>query len=372
MKRFKFFFVIFAILVVGLLVSSCFPRVPSISMTTQGSNREPGKPIMVEAFNFRFTPNAAGYTWTLEKELAGGAWQLINASLKVMKTVRYKNDTVVVYLPTAPETGRVRITATASGMDDDGNFVTVTSQRTVQYAPKTAVLVEVFEKLGAFFNQPSSWFNAFSFFFSNRVPTFVRYREGFLESAVGFDPYAQRLLTGIDPTKPADIYASGEVFFQAWTKLPSNTYSNSQMSSMFNNAPVTGDWNIRIEPTAFTGWRATAWKVKVENIDRFSDDLWLFRARKSDNLATHFVKINNYYTPSSEEEFDTEAIGFYVSFAFTESNIVGPSKQLWGEDYYFGVIAVQKTTLASEFNEEAVTLVALKGSAVVLFPNKSW
>jgi len=112
MKRFRTLLVISFIAAIGLLVSSCWPMLPSISLTIQGSNREPGKPIMVEAMNFRFAPNAAGYIWKLEKELGGGGWQDITAqNLKIMKSTRFKDDTVVVYIPTVPETGRVKITA---------------------------------------------------------------------------------------------------------------------------------------------------------------------------------------------------------------------------------------------------------------------
>lgn len=373
MKRFRTLLVIFFIAALVLFISSCWPMLPSISLTIQGSNREPGKPIMIEAMNFRFAPNATGYIWKLEKELGGGGWQDITAqNLKIMKSARFKDDTVVVYIPTVPETGRVKITARATGQDDDGALVTVEYSQTVSYNPKTSVLVEVFEKAGTTFGQPSTWFGAFSFSWSNRVPNFVRYKEGFLESGVGFDPYAQRLLFGIDPTSAGAIYNAGEVFFQAWTKLPSNTYSNAQMSTMFNNAPTTGDWAVRIEPTTFSGWRATGWKVKVQNIDRFTDDLWLFRARKSDNRATHLVKINSYYVPGAMEEFVEEDIGTFVSFAFSEGNLLPPGSHLWDEDYYFGVIAVQKTAPSSQYNEEDIIFAALKGSAMVLFPNKSW
>ncbi len=142
------------------------------------------------------------------------------------------------------------------------------------------------------------------------------------------------------------------------------------MNTILNSEPVASDWNIRIQPTGFISWRASSWKVSVQNIDRFTDDLWLFRARKSDNLVTHLVKINNYYTPSSEE-FGEEAVGTYVNFTFNETSIVGPSKHLWDENYYFGVIAVERPVLSSDF-EEQVSIVAFKGSAMVLFPSIDW
>lgn len=234
MKRIKFVVILGTLLILSLLVSSCFPFGPRISLTVQTSNREPGKPIEVKATSELFTPSDA-YTWKLEKFQSG--WVDISGNLKVMS-----NDTAVVYLPTSPETGEVRITARANGLDAGGLSVQVESSRTISYKPLTPVLVEVFEEVGASYSEPSSWFNNFSFFFSNRVPTFVRYRENYLEpAAVGFDPFAQRLLTGIDPTSKTAIYDGGEVYFQAWSSLPKSAYSNAQMSSMFNSAQVSGD-----------------------------------------------------------------------------------------------------------------------------------
>jgi hypothetical protein len=77
------------------------------------------------------------------------------------------------------------------------------------------------------------------------------------------------------------------------------------------------------------------------------------------------VKINNYYATSSDE-FE-EAEGTFEVFTFNETNIVGPSKHLWDENYYFGVIAVDKPGASSEYDEQ-VSLIAYRGSAMVLFP----
>jgi hypothetical protein len=65
-------------------------------------------------------------------------------------------------------------------------------------------------------------------------------------------------------------------------------------------------------------------------------------------------------------------VGTVVDFAFEETDIVEPSKHLWDEDYYFGVIAVEKTLPSSSFNEEAVLFSVLRGSSMVLFPDHSW
>jgi len=324
----------------------------------QESNREPGKPIMVNVKPFNFTPTS-NYVWKLEKK--HGGWENITSQNLKQK----ENDTAVVYLPTEPESGEVRITVRANYAD---GYVEQT--RYISYGPKTPVLVEVFEEFGITFSQPSAWFGSYNFS-NSRIPTFVRYREDFLESVAGFDPFATRLLFGINPTSKSAIYDWGEVYFQAWTKLPSNTYSSGQMTTILNTEPVATDWNIRIQPTNFISWRANSWKVSVQNIDRFTDDLWLFRARKSDNLVTHLVKINSYYTPTSEE-FEQEAVGTFVDFTFNESNIVEPTEHLWDEDYYFGVIAVEKTLPLISFNEEAVVFGVLRGSSMVLFPDHSW
>ncbi|MDD3680345.1 hypothetical protein [Mesotoga sp.] len=356
MKRAKLFLVLGTLLVLVFSLSSCI-RIPIMIFLTQESNREPGKPIMVNVTPLNFTPTS-NFIWKLEKEQGG--W--VNITSQNLK--QKENDTAIVYLPTVPESGEVRITVRANY---EGGYVEQT--RYISYGPKTPVLVEIFEEFGTTFSQPSSWFGMYDF--SNaRIPTFARYRENFLESAVGLDPFATRLLFGIDPTSKSAIYDWGEVYFQAWTRLPSNTYSSGQMTTILNTEPVATDWNIRIQPTNFISWRASSWKVSVQNIDRFTDDLWLFRARKSDNLVTHLVKINSYYTPTSEE-FEEEAVGTYVNFTFNETSIVGPSKHLWDENYYFGVIAVERPVLTSDFGEQ-VSIVAFKGSAMVLFPSIDW
>ena len=356
MKRAKLFLVLGVLVFIVLSLSSCI-RIPIMLFFVQESNREPGKPIMVNVEPFNFTPTS-NYEWKVEKEQEG--WVDITSQNLKQK----ENNTAVIYLPPIPETGQVRITVRANYAD---GYVEQT--RYISYGPKTPVLVEVFEEFGTTFSQPSAWFGSYNFS-NSRLPTFVRYREGFLESAVGMDPFATRLLFGIDPTSKSEIYDWGEVFFQAWTKLPSSTYSSAQMNTILNSEPVASDWNIRIQPTDFISWRASSWKVSVQNINRFTDDLWLFRARKSDNLVTHLVKINDYYTPSSEE-FGEEAVGEYVDFTFNETSIVGPSKHLWDENYYFGVIAVERPVLSSDF-EEQVSIVAFKGSAMVLFPSIDW
>ncbi|PZC52918.1 MULTISPECIES: hypothetical protein [unclassified Mesotoga] len=356
MKRAKLFLVLGLLIAVILSLSSCI-RIPVMLFFVQESNREPGKPIMVNVEPFNFTPTS-NYVWKLEKEQEG--W--VNITSQNLK--QKENNTAIVYLPTIPETGQVRITVRANYAD---GYVEQT--RYISYGPKTPVLVEVFEEFGTTFSQPSAWFGSYNFS-NSRLPTFVRYREGFLESAVGFDPFAQRLLFGVAPGSKSEIYDWGEVFFQAWTRLPSNTYSSGQMTTILNTEPVASDWKIRVQPTTFIEWRATGWKVSVENIDRSKDDLWLFRARRSDNLATHLVRINNYYTASSDE-FEGEAVGTFVDFTFNESSIVGPTKHLWDEDYYFGIIAVERTGATSDFGEQ-VTIVALKGSTMVLFPDKNW
>jgi len=352
MKRAKLFLVLGLLIVIVLSLSSCI-RIPVMLFFVQEGNREPGKPIMVSVEPLNFTPTS-NYVWKLEKEQAG--W--VNITSQNLK--QKENNTAIVYLPTVPETGQIRITVRVNYAD---GYVEQT--RYISYSPKTPVLVEVFEETGASFSQPSSWFNSYDFS-NTRIPTFVRYREGFLEASVGLDPFAQRLLFGVAPGSKSEIYDWGEVFFQAWTKLPSNLYSSSQMNTILNTEPVASDWKIRIQPTTFIGWRASGWKVSVENIDPFTDDLWLFRARRSDNLATHLVRINNYYTASSDE-FEEEAVGTFVDFTFNETNIVGPSKHLWDENYYFGVIAVDKPGASSEYDEQ-VSLNAYRGSAMVLFP----
>ena len=355
MKRVKLFLVLGLLIAVILSLSSCI-RIPVMLFFVQESNREPGKPIMVNVKPFNFTPTS-NYVWKLEKE--HGGWENITSQNLKQK----ENNTAIVYLPTIPETGQVRITVRANYAD---GYVEQT--RYISYGPKTPVLVEVFEEFGTTFSQPSAWFGSYNFS-NSRIPTFVRYREDFLESVAGFDPFARRLQFGVAPGSKSEIYDWGEVFFQAWTKLPSNTYSSSLMTTILNTEPVATDWKIRVQPTTFIGWRATGWKVSVENIDRFTDDLWLFRARRSDNLATHLVRINNYYTPTSEE-FE-EADGTYENFTFNETSIVGPSKHLWDENYYFGVIAVERPGLVSDFGEQA-SIVAFKGSAMVLFPSIDW
>jgi hypothetical protein len=315
---------------------------------------------MVNVKPFNFTPTS-NYVWKLEKEKEQESWENITSQNLKQK----ENNTAIVYLPTIPETGQVRITVRANYAD---GYVEQT--RYISYGPKTPVLVEVFEKFGITFSQPSAWFGSYNFS-NSRIPTFVRYREGFLEPAVGFDPFAQRLLLGILPMSASGIFSQGEVFFQNWQSLTKSAYTSSQMTTLFNSAPVSDNWIIRIEPVTFSGWRATGWKVSVENIDRFTDDLWLFRARRSDNLATHLVRINNYYSTSSDQ-FEGETVGTVVDFAFEETDIVEPSKHLWDEDYYFGVIAVEKTLPSSSFNEEAVLFSVLRGSSMVLFPDHSW
>ena len=353
MKRAKFFVMLGALVVIVFSLASCF-RIPILTFSVQEGNREPGKPIMVTVKPLNFTPTS-GYVWKLEKYYEDYWVDVTSQNLK-----QKDNDIAIVYLPTVPEDGEVRITVRTNF---EGGYVEQT--RYITYSPKTPVLVEVFEETDASFSQPSSWFNSYDFS-STRIPTFVRYREGFLEASAGFDPFAQRLLFGVAPGSKSEIYDWGEVFFQAWTKLPSNLYTSSQMNTILNTEPVASDWKIRIQPTTFIGWRATGWKVSVENIDRFTDDLWLFRARRSDNLATHLVRINNYYTASSDE-FEEEAVGTFVDFTFNETNIVGPSKHLWDENYYFGVIAVDKPGASSEYDEQ-VSLNAYRGSAMVLFP----
>ncbi len=355
MKRAKLFLILGVLVVIILSLSSCI-RIPIMLFYVQESNREPGKPIMVNVEPFNFTPTS--YVWKLEKEQ--GDWVDITSQNLKQK----ENNTAVIYLPPIPETGQVRITVRANYAD--GNVEQI---RYISYGPKTPVLVEVFEEFGTTFSQPSAWFGSYNFS-NSRLPSFVRYREDFLEPAAGMDPFATRLLFGIYPASKSEIYDLGEVYFQAWTKLPSSTYSSAQMNTILNSEPVASDWNIRIQPTGFISWRASSWKVSVQNIDRFTDDLWLFRARKSDNLVTHLVKINDYYTPSSEE-FGEEAVGTYVNFTFNETSIVGPSKHLWDENYYFGVIAVERPVLSSDF-EEQVSIVAFKGSAMVLFPSIDW
>ncbi len=354
MKRAKLFLVLGVLVVIVLSLSSCI-RIPIMLFFVQESNREPGKPIMVNVEPFNFTPTS-NYEWKLEKEHQG--WVDITSQNLKLK----ENNTAVIYLPTIPETGQVKITVRANYADGY-----VEQIRYISYGPKTPVLVEVFEEFGTTFSQPSAWFGSYNFS-NTRIPTFVRYRENFLEPAVGMDPFATRLLFGIDPTSKSEIYDWGEVYFQAWTSLPSNTYSSGQMTTILNTEPVATDWNIRIQPTSFISWRASSWKVSVENIDPLTDDLWLFRAQRSDNLATHLVRINNYYTATSEE-FEEEDGPF--NFTFNESSIVGPSKHLWDENYYFGVIAVERPVLSSDF-EEQVSIVAFKGSAMVLFPSIDW
>ncbi|MBN2219232.1 MAG: hypothetical protein JW697_03035 [Kosmotogaceae bacterium] len=356
MKRTKLFVMLGVLVIIVFSLASCF-RIPILIFSVQEANREPGEPIMVKVEPLNFTPTSS-YVWKLEKDQGG--W--VNITSQNLK--QKENNTAIVYLPTVPETGEVRITVRTNF---EGGYVEQT--RYITYSPKTPVLVEVFEEIGASFSQPSSWFNSYDFS-NTRIPTFVRYREGFLEAAVGFDPFAQRLLFGIAPGSKSEIYNGGEVFFQAWTKLPSNLYTSSQMNTILNTEPVASDWKIRIQPTNFIGWRASAWKVSVENIDRFTDDLWLFRARRTDNLATHLVRINNYYTASSDE-FEEEAVGTFVDFSFNETSIVGPSKHLWDENYYFGVIAVEKTGTLSEYGEQ-VSIVAFKGSAMILYPETAW
>ncbi len=355
MKRAKLFLILGVLVVIVLSLSSCI-RIPIMLFFVQESNREPGKPIMVNVEPFNFTPTS-NYEWKVEKEQGG--W--VNITSQNLK--QKENDTAIVYLPTEPESGEVRITVRANYADGY-----VEQIRYISYGPKTPVLVEVFEEFGTTFSQPSAWFGSYNFS-NSRLPTFVRYRENFLEPAVGMDPFATRLLFGIYPTSKSEIYDWGEVYFQAWTKLPSSTYSSAQMNTILNSEPVASDWKISVQPTTFIEWRATGWKVSVENIDPLTDDLWLFRARRSDNLATHLVRINNYYTATSEE-FEEEAETF--NFTFNESSIVGPSKHLWDENYYFGVIAVERPVLSSDFEEEQVSIVAFKGSAMVLFPSIDW
>ncbi|RLL87248.1 hypothetical protein [Mesotoga sp. BH458_6_3_2_1] len=356
MKRAKLFVMLGLFVILVFTFSSCIPKLPIPVLFIQESNREPGKPILIKVENIG-TVDVTSYDWKVENK---------NGDNITSQNLKKKSfDTAVVYLPTVPENSEVKVTVYANF---SGGYVSRSEE--INYNVKESVLVEVFEKIGALFNEPSIWFSGTSFP-SVRVPTFVRYRENYLESAVGFDPFAQRLLLGILPMSASGIFSQGEVFFQNWQSLTKSGYSSSQMTTLFNSAPVSDNWSIRIKPVNFSGWRATGWKVSVENIDRFTDDLWLFRARKSDNLATHLVRINNYYSTSSDE-FEEEAVGTFVDFTFNETNIVGPSKHLWDENYYFGVIVVEKTAPSSSFNEEAIAFSVLRGSSMVLFPDQNW
>lgn len=61
-----------------------------------------------------------------------------------------------------------------------------------------------------------------------------------------------------------------------------------------------------------------------------------------------------------------------MNFTFNENSIVGPANQLWGKDYYFGVIVVERSGTFTEEFGEAVEIVAFKGSSMVLFADKNW
>ena len=354
MKRAKLFVMLGVLVILVFTFSSCIPKLPIPVLFIQESNREPGKPILIKVENIG-TVDATSYDWKLENKNGD--------TITTQNLKKQSFDTAVVYLPSIPENSEVKVTVYANF---SGGYVS--RSETIAYNVKESVLVEVFERIGAIFNEPSSWFFETSFP-SVRVPTFVRYREDYLESGVVFDPFAQRLLFGVLPTSAASIFSEGEVFFQNWQSLSKTAYSSSQMTTLFNSAPVADNWSVRIKPVTFSGWRATGWKISVQNIDRTKDELWLFRARKSDNLATHLVKINGYHTPSTSE-FE-EAVGIFTDFTIYESDIM-PGRSLWDQEHYFGVIVVEKTSPPSNFNEEAIAFAVLRGSSIVLFPDHTW
>ena len=131
MKRAKFFLVLGSLLILVFSLSSCV-RIPIMLFHAQESNREPGEPIMVSVTPLNFTPTS-NYIWKLEKEQGG--W--VNITSQNLK--QKENDTAIVYLPTVPESGEVRITVRANYAD---GYLEQT--RYISYGPKTPVLVEVF------------------------------------------------------------------------------------------------------------------------------------------------------------------------------------------------------------------------------------
>ncbi len=98
MKRAKLFLILGVLVVIILSLSSCI-RIPIMLFYVQESNREPGKPIMVNVEHFNFTPTS--YVWKVEKEHQG--WVDITSQNLKQK----ENDTAIVYLPTEPQSEKL-------------------------------------------------------------------------------------------------------------------------------------------------------------------------------------------------------------------------------------------------------------------------
>ncbi|HCO70388.1 MAG TPA: hypothetical protein DIT26_07430 [Mesotoga infera] len=366
MKRAKLFVMLGVLIILAFAISSCFSIKGSILILEQKIGWEPGKPVIVEAFELLFTPDpSSNYQWSVEVKPQYGSWTSENDLVKVVPST--KNSKAVVYLPNY-DNFEIKITAIITGTSVSGKHGNYSSEIVKYVSEIPDVLVEVFEKDFGF-NLPDLWFEDYlEGNRSNSTRTPVYYK---LSKALHTAAYYSRIGWGVYPANES-ILPSAQVVFHGDADYVVNSTSTSVTTTMENwFKSVNIDHNrfkMRIEPNSLvgldSGWRVRDWKVSLyvsQNVFNDPDtQIFLVKINREDYKATGIFNIKNEFNLSgTSSDFQKEAVTTPVE-ALLHKWKYGT---LWGEDNYFAVVVVNFNTVSP--SDVILPFYTVKGAEMV-------
>ncbi len=349
MKRAKLFVMLGALIIVAFAISSCFPVKGSILLLEQKIGWEPGKPVVIEAFERLFTPDpSSNYQWSVEIKPQYGSWTSRNDLVKVIPST--KNSKAVVYLP-VNENFEIKITAKISGTSVSGEHGNYSSQIVKNVSEIPDVLVEVFEK-SLEFNTPDLWFEDYlEGNRSNLSRTPVYYK---LSKALHAAAYYNRIDWGVYPANES-ILPSAQVVFHGDADYVVNSTSTSVTATMenwFKFVDIAHNrFKMRIEPRSLvgldSGWRVRDWIVSLNVsqavLDSPNTSIYLVKVDRSSYRATHIYNIKNeFYLSEASDDFREESI---VPEAWLLESKYGT---LWSENTYFAVVVMNYDSITPQ------------------------
>ena len=373
--KFRYVLVILAVLVLIVLVS-CFPKPPTVILRAQSLNRESGEPIMLRAASNFFPEPGRIFVWEADKKISSEPvqWEPIDGRLF---TKGNHNSEAVLYLPESPLSGtvRVRVSIVHEGLTESQII-------DISYGETPGVLVEVFEASSSSFSAPDFWFSWYGTKENERTPVYFRYISELSQSVVGVpDPFESRIQWGVRPWNEWQIDPMGEVFIHGYESLTRDEYSLQRMRNAFDDVDIyfpdpddgkPRNWRISVEPdlSSMEGWRVKDWTVLIRGSLSPTTSVYLVRAEKGSYSVTNVIDI----TPNLQAmDCGPEAvIVLEIPVYEDELPIVGT---LWGENAYFGVIALDyKSIPGMSIQEECQSIDAyvVKGAQMVFSPDVSY
>ncbi|HOP36716.1 hypothetical protein [Mesotoga prima] len=351
MKRAKLFVMLGALIIVAFAISSCFPVKGSILLLEQKIGWEPGKPVVIEAFERLFTPDpSSNYQWSVEIKPQYGSWTSRNDLVKVIPST--KNSKAVVYLP-VNENFEIKITAKISGTSVSGEHGNYSSEIVKHVSEIPDVLVEVFEKdLG--FNMPDLWFEDYlNGNRSNSTRTPVYYK---LNKALHPTAYYNRIGWEVYPKNESDLPPAQVVFHgdPFYVVNSSSTSVTTEMENSFKSVDIAYNrFKMRIEPHSLvgldSGWRVEDWKVSLYVEQNVLDDpdtkVFLVKINREDYRATHIYNIKNeFYLSEASNDFREEAVIIPIVALLHEWKY----GTLWSENTYFAVVVMNYDSITPQ------------------------